>query len=151
MRDLGGRGGPAAEPLLQFPAGVPHPEAGLLHRSRQPQQPAPVAQMALDLTGDGRHRVGEEGVAAAGVVAVDGLDQSQAGDLGQVVRVLDGDVAVLGGDPAREGHEPADGLLACRPARGPVGQGVHPADEGVDPLGRQFGRRIRRRLRVIGR
>ncbi|WTI30405.1 hypothetical protein OG789_31120 [Streptomyces jietaisiensis] len=151
MRDLGGRGGPAAEPLLQFPAGVPHPEAGLLHRSRQPQQPAPVAQMALDLTGDGRHRVGEEGVAAAWVVAVDGLDQSQAGDLGQVVRVLDGDVAVLGGDPAREGYEPTDGLLACRPARGPVGQGVHPADEGVDPLGRQFGRRIRRRLRVIGR
>jgi magnesium-protoporphyrin IX monomethyl ester (oxidative) cyclase len=137
VRDLLGRRGPPAQPLLQLAPGVAHPVAGLLHGARQPQQPAPVAQMAFDLAGDGRQRVGEEGVAAAGVVAVHGLDQSQAGDLDQVVRILGGDVAVLGGDPAREGHEQADGLLPRRPARGPGPGRVNPSDEGVDPLGAQ--------------
>jgi hypothetical protein len=37
-----------------------------------------VAEVPLDLSGDGRYGIALEGVAACGVVPVDGLDQAEA-------------------------------------------------------------------------
>ena len=47
-----------------------------------------VPEVPLDLTGDGGYRIALEGVAALGVVAVDGLDQAERRDLAQVLVAL---------------------------------------------------------------
>jgi hypothetical protein len=44
-----------------------------------------VAEVALDLAMDGRHRVGRERDPAVGVEAVDGLHEAEARDLEDVV------------------------------------------------------------------
>jgi hypothetical protein len=56
-----------------------------LHPARHVQAPTGVAEVALDLAEDGGHRVAREGVAAAGVVAVDRFHQREARHLHQIL------------------------------------------------------------------
>lgn len=78
----------ARDGLRQVLGGEPDPVAQVLDPARHVQSPHVVTEVALDLAGDRRHRVTLEGVAELGVVAVDGLDQSERRDLAQVLGTL---------------------------------------------------------------
>ena len=65
-------------------------ERALLEVARHVQRPALVAEVALELAEDGGRGVARELRAAAGLEAVDGLDQAEARDLEQIVERLVG-------------------------------------------------------------
>jgi hypothetical protein len=73
--------------------------------------------VALEFTDDGGHRVGGERRLPGGVVTVDGLDQSEGGDLVQVVEGFTAS-AIAGGQ--RPGQRQSR-LDAAGAKRGPVG------------------------------
>ena len=110
-RELGhvARRGRAAQVGGQVVDGVADAHGALLQVAGHAHGPALVAEVALELAGDGGHREARER-ARLGVVAVDGLDQAQAGDLLEIVQGLAG-VAVArrpGGAPAACGARSGD-------------------------------------------
>ncbi|GAA4966338.1 hypothetical protein GCM10023238_37580 [Streptomyces heliomycini] len=100
---------------------MPHTVAQVLDPARHVQRPHVVAEVALDLAGDGRHGVRLEGVAARRVVVVHGLDQTEGRHL---VQILQGLTAAPETDGDALGHrQPGrDQRVAQHPALGPVGQ-----------------------------
>ena len=86
-------------------------ERALLQIARHMQSPALVAERALELAEDRRRRVARELGSAAGLEAVDRLDQPEAGDLHEVVERLVG-VAVAEREVAGERDEALDQLVA---------------------------------------
>ncbi len=99
-----------------------------LHPAGDVQLPGVVPEIALELAVDGRHGVRQEGVAAAGVEAVDRLDQAEARHLVEVLAAL-GRAAVAPGDPAGHGQEGDDRRLAQPVALGTLGAAGHPVHE----------------------
>ena len=83
----------------------------LLQVARDAHRPGAVAEVALDLAEDGRHRVAGERDLALEVEAVDRLDQAEARDLEEVVEGLLG-ALVAAGELARERQEALDEHLA---------------------------------------
>ncbi len=94
--ELGDRGRPAVQ-LRQLAGRAGQLEAQFLQPPGHAHGPAAVAEVTLDLADDGRRGVGRELDAALGVEAVDGLDQTDGGDLDEVVQRL---AAVA--EPARQ-------------------------------------------------
>jgi hypothetical protein len=92
-----------------------------------------VTEVPLDLAGDGRHGVALEGVAALGVVPVDGLDQAEGGDLAQVLEALAA-AAEASGEAVRHGQPGLDDLVAERVALRTGGHRSEPA-EGFGGVG----------------
>ncbi|GGZ02443.1 hypothetical protein GCM10010300_53010 [Streptomyces olivaceoviridis] len=135
--DLPERGRATAPRLFELPPHAPHLLPGLLHGPGQPHESGPVPEVAFQLPGDRRHRVGQKRVSVGGVVAVDGLHQAHAGHLEEVVLLLDADAAVLGGDPASHGDEGTDGSLPGRVPLAPRRVPADPSDDLVDPQGRE--------------
>nr|WP_257585141.1 MULTISPECIES: hypothetical protein [unclassified Streptomyces] len=135
--DLPERGRAATPRLFQLPPCAPHPLPRLLHGPGQSHESGPVPEVAFQLPGDRRHRVRQEGVSVVGVVAVDGLDQTLAGHLEEVVLLLEAGVAVLGGDPVGDGDQGADGPLPGRVPLAPRRAPADPPDDLVDPRGRE--------------
>ena len=84
LGDLAGPRG-AAELLGELAGDLRDLALQLLDPARRADRPAEVAEVALDLTGDGGHRVGQEVPLVAGVETVHGLDQPDVGRLDQVV------------------------------------------------------------------
>src|SRR5437763_13747830 len=74
----------AGQPLL----GLLDFQRLLLSAARDVHGPTQVTEVTLELTEDGRHGEGGKGRAAIDVEAVDGFDQSKAGDLKKVVERL---------------------------------------------------------------
>ncbi len=105
------RRGRAAEPCRQRAERLAHLQYELLGRPRHVDRPALVPEVALDLAEHRGHRVAGEAVAAVRVVAVDRLDQADAGNLDEVLERLAG-VAVAGRELARERHEAHHELVA---------------------------------------
>ena len=92
----------------------------LLDRTRDADRPARVAEVALDLAEDRRHREARERRAAVELVAVDRLDEPDARHLDQVVDRLAGG-AVAPRELARQREEarrPGVRAPRGRPARG---------------------------------
>ena len=89
----------------------------LLELARHADRPAAVAVVALERTGDGRHRVGAERHVARGIEALDGLDERQAGDLLEVLERL-GAAPVAASQAARQRQEPLDQRVAVAAAPG---------------------------------
>src|SRR5690606_36278121 len=85
----------------------------VLHPARDVQGPHVVAEVPLDLAGDGGHGVALEGVAECGVVPVDGLDEAESGDLAQVVVALAA-AAETAGETVGHGEPRLDDLVAER-------------------------------------
>ena len=83
----------------------------LLQVARHAHRPRAVAEVALDLPEDGRHRIARERDLALEVEAVDRLDQAQARDLEEVVEGLLG-ALVAARELARERQEALDEHLA---------------------------------------
>jgi hypothetical protein len=75
--------------------------------------PPGVAEVPLELAEDGRHGVGRERDAAVGLVAVDRLDEPEAGNLQEVVERLAA-ALVAPRQPAGQGQEALDENLARR-------------------------------------
>ena len=114
----GGRGAP--ERLGQPLRLARELEAAVLQPARDMQRPGLVAEVALELAEDGRHREAGELGAATGLEAVDRLDEPDAGDLDEVVERLLA-VAVAAGELACEREVALDQLVAQpRVARVPV-------------------------------
>jgi hypothetical protein len=88
-----------AEVVAQFALG-PVERQRVPHRPSGAHQPAVVAKVALDLTGDGGDRVGGAGRVRARGVPEDGLPEAQEGDLVDVV-VVDAAAVVAPGDAER--------------------------------------------------
>ena len=87
--------------LAQLDPGPVDLKPQLLQAARDLDAPALVAEVAADLAHDGRRGVAGELAAARRVVAVDGVDQADHGDLGQVVDRLAA-VAEAPGQPLGE-------------------------------------------------
>ena len=83
----------------------------VLEVARNADRPRAVAEVALDLAEDGRHRVAGERDPALEVEAVDRVEQAQAGDLEEVVEGLVG-ALVAACELARERQEALDERLA---------------------------------------
>ena len=83
----------------------------LLQVARHAHRPRAIAEVALDLAQDRRHRIAREGDLALEVEAVDRLDQTEAGDLEEVVEGLLG-ALVAARELARERQEALDEHLA---------------------------------------
>ncbi len=83
----------------------------LLQAAGQTHGPDVIAEVPAQLAEDRRHRVRRKGLSSLRVEPVDRLDQSQPGDLDQVVERL-GLAPVAHGERARQRHEPRDHLLA---------------------------------------
>ena len=105
----GGRGAGRPGELLTHPLDA-HGE--LLEVARHAQRPAVVAEVALDRADDARYRVGREGGLAAGVEAVDRLDEREACHLLEVLERL-GAASVTAGQAAREREVAFDQQVAC--------------------------------------
>ena len=101
----------------------------LLSSARHVYRPAEVAEVALELTENRRHRERGEGGPALGVEAVDRLDEAQAGDLEKVVERLSR-AGVPSGELARQGQEAGYELVA----RAAVSV-LLPADEELGRVG----------------
>ena len=84
LGDLAGAWG-AAELLGELAGDLRDLALQLLDPARRTHRPAEVPEVALDLTGDGGHGVGQEVPLVAGVEPVDGLDQPDVGGLDEVV------------------------------------------------------------------
>src|SRR5690349_8355042 len=76
-------GGCAAEVGGELLGGLVELERELLQIARDANRPAVVAEIALELAEDGRHREAREGEAAARIEAIDCLQQPDRGDLVQ--------------------------------------------------------------------
>ena len=83
----------------------------VLEVARHADRPGAVAEVALDLAQDGRHRIAREGDPAVEAEAVDGVDEAEAGDLEEVVEGLVG-ALVAARELARERQEALDEHLA---------------------------------------
>jgi hypothetical protein len=83
----------------------------LVQVARNADRPRVVAEVAFDLAQDGRHRIARERDPALGVEPIDRLDESQAGDLEEVVEGLLSPL-VAGGELARERQEALDQHVA---------------------------------------
>src|SRR5262249_39034728 len=83
--DVGDGRGPA-HLLGQGRGGFVDVELELLQPPGYPDVPGTVPEVPLDLADDGGYGVGGEVVAVLRVEPVDGLDQADNGDLGQVVK-----------------------------------------------------------------
>ena len=83
----------------------------LLEVARDADRPALVAEVALDLAEDRRHRERRERRLAGRVEAVDRLQQPERRDLDQVVELLAA-ALVAAGELARQRQEPRDERLA---------------------------------------
>ena len=92
LEPVGDLGGPRCAPELLAQVGLDRsdPGLGLLHRARRTHRPAVVAEVATHLAADGRDGVAQEVGRALGVEPADGLDQSEVGDL---LEILDRDAA----------------------------------------------------------
>ena len=101
----------AAELLGEDLGRAAHGERALLEVARHVQRPSLVAEMALQLAEDRRRGVARELRPAAGLEAVDRLDQAEARDLKQVVEGLVG-VRVAQREIARQREETLHELLA---------------------------------------
>lgn len=129
-----GHGGPAAgDGLGQVLGGEAHAVAQVLDAAGHVQGPHVVAEVPLDLAGDGRHRVALERVAARGVVPVDGLDQAEGRDLPQVLEALAA-AAEASGETVRHGQPGFDDLVPEGVALRAGGHGGEPA-EGLGGVG----------------
>ena len=82
-----------------------------LQVARDAYRPCAVAEVALDLAQDGRHREAREGEPAVEVEAVDGVDEAQARDLEEVIEGLLG-ALVAACQLARQRQEALDEHLA---------------------------------------
>jgi hypothetical protein len=135
--------------LFEFSLRPSHPLPGLLHGARQPHESRPVPQVALQLSGDRRHRIGQESVAVIGVETVDGLDQTQTGHLEEVVLLFLAEAPVLGGDPAGHREQRVDGLLTSALPLSCCRLPPDTAHELIDLRGRErpVGFRLQRRAR----
>jgi hypothetical protein len=102
----------AAELALEFRGGVLDGQRAFLERPRNAYGPAFVAEVALELPGDGRHGVGRERAPAGGVVALDGVEQTERGDLHEVLG-LSAAAVVAAGEVLREREEPLDQRVPC--------------------------------------
>src|SRR5205085_4504987 len=91
-----GDGGGSTEFLRQGGGGLVDVEFEFLQPAGYPDVPGAVAEVAFDFADDGGYRVGGEVVAVFGVEPVDGFDQSDGGDLDQVVDRLTPAVEALG-------------------------------------------------------
>src|SRR5439155_9704090 len=80
-----GDGGRAGEALGQGGSGLVDVEFEFLQAAGYPDVPGAVAEVAFDLADDGGYRVGGEVVAVCGGEPVERVDQSDGGDLHQVV------------------------------------------------------------------
>ena len=96
-----------AQPLLRL-LDLDRP---LLRTTGHVHRPAEVAEVALELAQDRRHRERRERRAPAAVIPVHGLDQTQARHLQQIVERLAG-AAVASGQLASQGQETLNQLLA---------------------------------------
>jgi hypothetical protein len=96
--------------LLQVLLGVAHPDAELLQPTWRSDHPPGVAEVTLDLTGDGRCREPSERLSQPGAEAADRLDQSEPGDLDEVVAV-DAPAEVTTGDAVGEPEVEQDQCL----------------------------------------
>src|SRR6202042_1984133 len=119
----------AAEALGQVADGLGQRQLQLLQAPRHADGPALVPEMALDLADNGRRRIRGEFHAALQVEPVDGLDQPDRRDLGQVIEPL---AAVA--EPAGQVPDPREGPLHQPAADAqPVGvvhrQGREPLEE----------------------
>ena len=83
----------------------------VLQVARDAYRPGAVAEVALDLAQDGRHREAREGEPAVEVEAVDGVDEAQARDLEEVIEGLLG-ALVAACQLARQRQEALDEHLA---------------------------------------
>ena len=82
--------------------------------ARDPERPAAVAEVALELSQDGRECERRERRAALRVEPIDRLDQSDGGDLLEVFDVLD--VAIAPREVVRQRKEPLHDRVASRRA-----------------------------------
>ena len=85
------------------------PHAQLLHAARHVERPGPVAEVALDLADDRRHRVGRELHLPLGVEALDREEQADRADLDQVLLRLPA-TRVARGQALHQRHVPLDEL-----------------------------------------
>jgi hypothetical protein len=88
-----------------------HLQDSLLDVAGDVNRPAPVAEVPLELAEDGRDGEGREGGAALRIEAIDGLDESDACHLDEIVEGLC-PAGVAGGEPPGQRHEAFDELLA---------------------------------------
>ena len=86
LGELGDRG-LVVQRLAEVRGGGPHRQDELLDGARRPYSPAVVAEVLLDVTGDGGRGVGREGAPAARFEPSYGLDQRQQGHLFEVLDV----------------------------------------------------------------
>ncbi|GHB46434.1 hypothetical protein GCM10010331_37390 [Streptomyces xanthochromogenes] len=98
-----------------------HATPQVLYPARHMKGPHVVAEVPLDLTGDGGHGVTLEGGTAARVVPVDGLDESERRDLTEVLKGL-APVPEAAGEALGHGQPGADEVLAQGVPFGPVRQ-----------------------------
>jgi hypothetical protein len=81
-------GGCTTEFLGEVGAGWGEADGQVLYRPWHPHAPGRIPEMAFERTDDGRDRVGGERHRPVRVVPVDGVDQSERGDLEEVVQRL---------------------------------------------------------------
>jgi hypothetical protein len=93
-----------------------------LHSPRWPYRPAVVAEVSLDLTGDGGDGVGVEVFAHAGVEPLGGVDQTHIGHLDEIV-TFDAAAAVALGDGFGEAEVEEDDFVDQSLAFGSGGLG----------------------------
>jgi hypothetical protein len=84
----------------------------LLEAARHPQGPDAVAEVAAQLTEDGRAGEGGERDAAVGVESLQSSDEAERSDLDEVLGGLDA-AAVTHRQAARKRQETPDDLLTC--------------------------------------
>src|SRR4051794_41462398 len=121
---MGGQLGHGRRPavlLRQLAGGLGEGELELLQSARDPDGPALVAEVPLDLTDDRRRRVRRELDAALEVEAVHGLDQADRRDLDQVVERLAAVAETAGG-----GFDARGGASRPPPPAGPGAPGPPP-------------------------
>ena len=83
-----GDGGLAVELLRELASSAPDSQRELLQDARRAYGPRAVAEMALELTDDRRHREARERVPVLWIEAVDRLDERQGRDLHEIVQGL---------------------------------------------------------------
>ncbi len=132
-----GHGGGAAVLLRQVAGGLGQAELELLQPARNPDGPALVAEVPLDLADDGRRGVGGELDGALEVEAVDGLDQPDGRDLHEVIERL----AAVAEPPGQVLHQREVGLDEVIAQPRPAGVTLRQAPEldehraGLGPVG----------------
>src|SRR5262245_23797980 len=95
--------------LAEFDLGPIDLDAQFLQTTRNLYPPALIPEVPTDLPDDGRRRIASELTSAGRVVAVHRIDQSDHGDLGQVVNRLTA-IAEPTSQALRESEVVLDGL-----------------------------------------